>query len=78
VPIPAHASVLEPGIPFFLADRILTHVGIDAGITFRRSRGPDGSTFVWYARSASPSAGPGWSGLRFDYLQAFGGGVANP
>jgi hypothetical protein len=78
VAIPAHASVLEPGVPFFLTDRILTHVGVDAGITFRRSRGTDGSTFVWYARSAAPGAGPGWSGLRFDYLQAFAGGVANP
>ena len=76
--IPAHANVLEPGVPFFLTDRILTHVGIDAGITFRRSRGTDGSISVWYARNAGPGEGPGWSGLRFDYLAVFGGGVPNP
>jgi hypothetical protein len=78
VPIPAHASVLEPGAPFFLTDRIVTHVGVDAEITFRRSRGVDGRTLVWYARNAGPGEGPGWSGLRFDYLRAFGSDIANP
>ncbi len=77
-PVPAHASVLEPGVPFFLTDRILTHVGIDAGIAFRRSRGTDGRTLVWYARNSGPGEGAGWSGLRFDFLEAFGGGVPNP
>jgi hypothetical protein len=79
VPIPAHASVLEPGTPFFLTDRIVTHIGVDASITFRRSRGTDGRTYVWYARNSGPGKGPGWSGLRFDYLQTFGAaGPANP
>ncbi|MGH7708719.1 MAG: hypothetical protein ACREM8_04225, partial [Vulcanimicrobiaceae bacterium] len=74
VPIPAHASVLEPGLPFFLGNRIVTHVGIEAGIAFRRSRGVDGRTLVWYARYAGPGGGPGWSGLRFDYLRTFDSG----
>jgi hypothetical protein len=75
---PAHASVLEPGVPFYLTDRIVTRIGTMAGVTFRRSRGVDGTTFVWQARRAQPGSGPGWSGLRFDFLQRFDGSAPNP
>jgi hypothetical protein len=71
VPNLAHASVLEPGVPFFLTDRVLTRVGTVARIAFRRARGTDGQTYLWYARRSGPGAGPGWSGLRFDFLQNF-------
>ena len=40
---PAHASLLEPNVPFFLTDRIITRVGTLASTSFRRSRGTD-----WY------------------------------
>jgi hypothetical protein len=74
-----HASVLQPGSPFFLTDRIVTRTGIDASVSFRRSRGTDGETYVWYARRLQPGTGPGWSGLRFDFLQRFDStGTVNP
>jgi hypothetical protein len=74
----AHASVLEPGVPFYLTDRIITRIGTIAGVAFRRSRGVDGTTYLWQARRSRPGTGPGWSGLRFDFLQRFDGGAANP
>jgi hypothetical protein len=75
---PAHASVLEPGVPFYLTDRIITRIGTFASVSFRRSRGVDGTAYVWQARRSRPGSGPGWSGLRFDYLQRFDGTAANP
>jgi hypothetical protein len=75
---PAHASVLEPGQPFYLTDRIITRIGAVASISFRRSRGVDGTTYLWQARHAAPGPGPGWSGLRFDFLQRFDGSTPNP
>jgi hypothetical protein len=69
--IHAHASILKPTVPFFLADRIITHIGTLASMSFRRSRGIDGKTYVWKAFRSKPGTGPGWSGLRFDYLQRF-------
>jgi hypothetical protein len=75
---PAHASVLEPGAPFYLTDRIITSIGTVASAGFRRARGVDGTTYLWHARSSKPGTGPGWSGLRFDYLQRFDGTDANP
>jgi hypothetical protein len=75
---PAHATVLEPGVPFYLTDRIITHIGTLANVSFRRSRGIDGTTYVWQARRSEPGTGPGWSGLRFDFLQRFDGTAANP
>jgi hypothetical protein len=74
----AHASVLEPGVPFYLTDRIITRIGTVANVAFRRSRGVDGSTYLWQARSSQPGSGPGWSGLRFDFLQRFDGTATNP
>jgi hypothetical protein len=75
---PARASVLEPGAPFYLTDRIITSIGTVATAAFRRARGVDGTTYLWRARASKPGAGPGWSGLRFDYLQRFDGTSANP
>ncbi len=75
---PAHASVLEPGVPFYLTDRIITRIGTEASVSFRRSRGIDGTTYLWQSRRSQPGTGPGWSGLRFDFLQRFDGGAANP
>jgi hypothetical protein len=75
---PAHAEVLEPGQPFYLTDRIITRIGTVASIAFRRSRGVDGTTYVWQSRRTSPGPGPGWSGLRFDFLQRFDGSTPNP
>jgi hypothetical protein len=74
----AFASVLDPGDPFYLTDRIVTNIGTVATAGFRRTRGADGSTYVWFARSSKAGAGPGWGGLRFDTLQRFDGTVANP
>ena len=74
----AHASVLEPGVPFYLTDRIITQIGTLAGVVFRRSKGVDGTTYLWQARRSQPGTGPGWSGLRFDFLQRFDGTAANP
>jgi hypothetical protein len=72
----ALASVLDPGNPFYLTDRIVTNIGKVATARYRRTRGVDGSTYVWFARWSK--AGPGWGGLRFDTLQRFDGSVANP
>lgn len=75
---PAHATVLKPGGPFYLSDRIITRIGTIASVSFRRARGVDGSTYLWRARRSEPGTGPGWSGLRFDFLQRFDGTAANP
>jgi hypothetical protein len=74
----AHASVLDPALPFYLTDRIITEIGTVATAGFRRTRGVDGSTYVWLARSSTAGAGPGWGGLRFDALKRFDGTVGNP
>jgi hypothetical protein len=63
------ALILQPGKPFFLADRALPPTGILVDRYFRRTRSVDGSTYVWLARKSGPGRGPGWSGLRFDLAQ---------
>ncbi len=63
------ALILDPGVPFFLADRVLPPSGILVDRYFRRTRAADGSTYVWLARKSGPGRGPGWSGLRFDIVQ---------
>ena len=65
----AHALILEPQHPFFVADRVVTRAGIMVDRYFRRTRSADGSTFVWLARKSQQGRGPGWSGLRFDIVQ---------
>ncbi len=66
------ALILDPGEPFFLADRVLPPTGILVDRYFRRTRSIDGTTYVWMARKSGPGRGPGWSGLRFDVAQNMG------
>jgi hypothetical protein len=68
----ARALVLEPGQPFFIADRTLLRSGINTARYFRRTRSSDGSTYVWMARQSGPGKGPGWSGLAFDLVSNMG------
>lgn len=65
----AHALVLEPQHPFFVADRVVRRSGVLVDRYFRRSRSADGSTYLWMARKFSQGRGPGWSGLRFDLVR---------
>jgi len=69
VSLKAHALILEPQHPFFVADRMLSRAGVLVDRYFRRTRSSDGSTFVWMARKSGPGRGPGWSGLRFDIVR---------
>lgn len=63
------ALVLDPGQPFFLADRVLPPTGVQVDRYFRRTRAMDGSTYLWLARKSGPGRGPGCSGLRFDLVR---------
>ena len=65
----AHALILEPQHPFFVADRVVSRAGVMVDRYFRRTRSADGSTFVWMARKSEQGRGPGWSGLRFDIVR---------
>lgn len=65
----AHALILEPQHPFFVADRVVSRAGVLVDRYFRRTRSADGSTFVWMARKSVQGRGPGWSGLRFDIVR---------
>jgi hypothetical protein len=65
----ARATLLEPEHAFLVADRVLSRAGVLASRYIRRTRTPDGSTFVWLARKTEPGTGPGWSGLRFDLVR---------
>lgn len=65
----ARAVILEPEHAFLVADRVISRAGLLADRYFRRTRSPDGSTFVWLARKSGPGTGPGWSGLRFDIVR---------
>jgi hypothetical protein len=67
--VTARALILDPGQPFFLADRTLPPTGVQVDRYFRRTRAMDGSTYLWMARKSGPGRGPGWSGLRFDLVQ---------
>jgi hypothetical protein len=69
VNLKAHALILEPQHPFFVADRMLSRAGVLVDRYFRRTRSSDGSTFVWMARKSGLGRGPGWSGLRFDIVR---------
>jgi hypothetical protein len=70
VTVAARALLLDPGQPFFVADHVVPRSGILADRYFRRARSSDGSTLLWLARKSGPGLGPGWSGLRFDVVQA--------
>ena len=65
----AHALILEPQHPFYVADRIVSRSGVLVDRYVRRARSADGSTFVWMARKFTQGRGPGWSGLRFDLVR---------
>lgn len=65
----AHALILEPQHPFFVADRVVSRAGVLVDRYFRRTRSADGSTFAWMARRSQQGKGPGWSGLRFDIVR---------
>ena len=67
----AHAEVLEAGQPFFLRDHVVPRAGIQADVMFRRARGTAGETYLWCARKRIVGRGPGWSGLRFDFIDTF-------
>jgi hypothetical protein len=71
----AHALILEPQHPFFVADRVVSRAGVQVDRYFRRTRSADGSTFVWMARKSEEGRGPGWSGLRFDVVRDLPSGV---
>ncbi len=65
----AHALILEPQHPYFIADRVVSRSGVLVDRYFRGTRSADGSTFVWMARRSTQGRGPGWSGLRFDIVR---------
>ena len=69
-----HTSILEPGTPYFLTDRVITPVGVVVQQYLRRTRCADGTTLMWTARQSGPGQGTGWSGLRFDFLRAAAAG----
>ena len=75
VTVTARALLLDPGQPFFVADQVVPRSGIIADRYFRRARASDGSTYLWLARKSGPGQGPGWSGLRFDVVEAGNLGV---
>jgi hypothetical protein len=64
-----HAEILEPGSPYYLTDRVITPIGVEAARYLRRTRWTDGSTLVWMARKSVPGTGLGSSGLKFDFLR---------
>jgi hypothetical protein len=64
-----HTQILQPGSPYYLADRVITPTGVEAARYLRRTRWTDGSTLAWMARKSGPGTGPGSSGLKFDFLR---------
>jgi hypothetical protein len=73
-----HSSILEPGTPFYLTERVVTPIGVAVQKYFRRTRSSDGTTFAWVGRMNIPGRGPGWSGLKFDFLRNPDGSEAQP
>ena len=71
-----HSSILEPGVPFYLTERVVSPTGIAVRKYFRRTRAADGTTFAWVGRRTTPGSGPGWSGLKFDFLRNVNGSAA--
>lgn len=70
VQLQPHSSILQPGTPFYLTERVVTPTGVEVQKYFRRCRWIDGSTLVWVGRATTPGRGQGWSGLRFDFLRS--------
>ncbi len=73
VTLEPHRSILTPGVPFYLTERVVTPTGVAVQKYVRRTRAADGTTFAWTGRLSSAGSGPGWSGLKFDFLQSDGG-----
>jgi hypothetical protein len=69
VNLAARAVLLEPGQPFFVADRSVPRSGALVTRYFRYTRGSDGTVFLWLARKSSAGRGEGWSGLRYDTVR---------
>jgi len=69
VNLAARALILEPGQPFFVADRSVPRSGVLVDRYFRYTRGSDGTIFLWLARKSSQGRGEGWSGLRYDAVR---------
>ncbi len=65
----AVAELLEPDKPYYLTDRVVTPIGVNAQRLMRRTRLPDGTYVVWLANRSGPGRGLGASGLKFDYLR---------
>ena len=70
VQLQPHSSILQPGAPFYLTERVVPPTGVEVRKAFRRTRWTDGSTLVWLGLQSGPGRGPGWSGLKFDYLRS--------
>jgi hypothetical protein len=70
--VKARALILDPGQPFFVADRVVPQAGLQADRYFRRTRSSDGTTYLWMARKSQGGRGMGWSGLRFDAVEDLG------
>jgi hypothetical protein len=70
VQLQPHSSILQPGTPFYLTERVVTPTGVEVQKAFRRTRWTDGSTVVGLGLRSGPGRGPGWSGLKFDYLRS--------
>jgi hypothetical protein len=66
----AHAVVLQPGQPLFVADEEVSEAGAQVRRYFRRARRPDGGTVLWMARQTTNGRGPGWSGLVYDQVRS--------
>ncbi len=69
VNLAARAIILEPGQPFFVADRSVPRSGVLVDRYFRYTRSSDGSVFLWLARKSGAGRGEGWSGLRYDTVR---------
>lgn len=69
VNLKARAVILDPGNPFFVADRAVPRSGVLVDRYFRYTRSADGTIFLWLARKSGVGTGSGWSGLRFDIVR---------
>jgi hypothetical protein len=70
VPLLPHSAILTPGTPFFVQDIVVQRGGLEVQRRMRRARWSDGATHVWLSRVKTMGKGPGWSGLRFDFLRS--------
>ena len=59
-------SALPAATPYRVREEEVPREGTRVTRLVRRSRGADGTTHVWIARTRSVGTGEGWSGLRFD------------